>query len=998
MGKPVSFLVTTAVAALLVSQPATASAQAGQPTPGQPPADQPPPPPLPGRSPTTDGQNENIIVTGSRLRSTTIISPAPVQVIDQEAIQREGFINVQDALQLNPAFGNPGNARTTSNGSRTGVGESRVGLRNAGPSGTLVLVDGRRTVSADLGFIPSGFVDRVEVLTGGASSIYGSDALAGVVNFIFKRNFDGLQGSVQGGVTERGDNAEYQADFTVGRNFADGKGNALFFLGWSEQEGLLNAERPAFAAGLSSLGNTQRTGQPNDSNLIAAQNLFVGVPIYSQATNAGLFNVGGRNLTIGENGVPRPQVEADRFNGAPFAALAVPLERINAASRINYQVTPSINLFVQGTYSRTESNSASTSLVTASNGGRGVFGNSGVYNIESFVTSAAGVATRVRNPFVPGAIFDAARDTNGDGLRDIGFQRRQNEWGDFVTGYRRQAYQYTVGAEGGLGDFRYEMWYSYGNVQQNGTTSGLINTARVAQALEVIPGANGAPICASALARANGCAPLNIFGGPGSPSEAAVNWTRATSTRDAENSLQDISANIDGPLFQILPAGPVQIALGVQYRRERSAEIYDTLTNTNGNGWQDQPNVIGAVSAKEAYGEIEFPLLADQPFFYNLTVRGAARASKYSQLTKTFIGYNGSAEWAPIRDIRFRGTYARAIRAPGISDLFRPGLTSVDTVADPCLGVTLTSDNAVSANCRRDPLVVANITANGGVFTLNPQDRGPSVTTFTRQNPDLEEQYATTYTIGAVINPVSIDALRTLVLTADYYRLRITNGFGGQNGTSAANLCYVQGFDEWCQFTRRAAPQGPFSLGSIETYEGRLANSTGDRIVEGIDFTAAYSTELENLGIDGRLSFSATWSHLIASSTTSIRGAIPRDLKGELGTPSDPASGTISYDNDRFGFSITGQYLSEYVVEQPQRQQYLLANGQEAPRELFTIPHYFYTNAQMRYKIADGFQLFFGVRNLTDTDPRVIYSGISGNGYVYDPFGRRYYGGVRVAL
>ncbi len=1002
-------LAATALIALVASSPASAWAQAAVPTPGQPPAEQPQLRPaelgenaqseLPA-SPITDERellNQNIIVTGSRLRNGNVVSPAPVQVIDQTSIKREGFANIQDAIQLNPAFGNPGNARTTSNGSREGTGKSIVGLRNAGDGATLLLVDGRRTVSNDLGFIPTGFVDRVEILTGGASAVYGSDALAGVVNFIFKRNFNGIQANVQAGITERGDAEEYQADLTIGRNFADGRGNALFYIGWSDQGELLNSARPVFGEGLTSLGLLQRTANQSDTNLVNAQNLFVGVPAFSAATPAGRFvtnGTGGNAFTV-VNGVTRPQVTDDFFNGAPFGAIAVPLERVGTAARINYQLTPSLNLYAQATYARTVSQSYNTALVMSNSGGAtGVF-NQAPYNIESFVTNAAGAATRVRNPYVSDTIFNSARDTNSDGLRDIAFQRRQNEWGDFVNRQERTAQQYTLGGEGTLGDFRYEAWYSYGVTRENGLTTGLINSDRVAAALDVIPGPNG-PQCASALARSQGCVPINLFGGAGTVSAEAVNFSKATSTRSVEQTLQDLSANISGPLFQILPAGPVQALVGAQYRRDRASTVYDPLMNAGRNGWQQQGNIAGSVSAKEAYVELEVPLLKETPFFYSLTLRGAARASWYSQINGAFIGYNGSAEWAPIRDIRFRATYARAIKAPTISQLFRPGNTALDQVNDPCLGITLTTNTPTAINCRTDPLVVANINSNGGVFALTTVDRGPSVTTVSSINPDLREQYADTYTAGVVINPVSISALRNLVLSADYYKLFIQGGIAAQSASNAANLCYVQGFSEFCTFARRAGA-GVFSVGSLETYRSVVTNTTGERLVEGIDFTGSYSTGLQDIGVNARLGLSFSWSHLLRSYTRSTAGAIRRDIDGELGTPKNPASGTISIDSDRFGLSVTGQYISEYVVEQPTRQLLRLANGEEPPRDLFTIPHYFYTNAQARVKMDDRFQLFFGVRNLTDTKPFYIYN-TGGNAFVYDPIGRRYYAGLRLAI
>ena len=271
MGKRERYLVTSAFAALIVSQPLPAIAQAA-------PAGQDAAPPQLPAEPPAAGQpaaEQDVIVTGSRLRSPTLTAPAPVQVIDSQQIQREGYISVIDAIQNNPTFGNPSNSRTTSNGSRQGLGGSTVGLRNGGDSLTLTLIEGRRSVSKELAFIPTGFVDRVEVLTGGASAVYGSDAIIGVVNFIYKRNFEGVQANVQAGISERGDNEEYSADLTIGSNFADDRGNAMLYIGWSDQAFLSSANREHSRRSFSSLGVQQRVGGGSDSNLEAVRNLFV---------------------------------------------------------------------------------------------------------------------------------------------------------------------------------------------------------------------------------------------------------------------------------------------------------------------------------------------------------------------------------------------------------------------------------------------------------------------------------------------------------------------------------------------------------------------------------------------------------------------------------------------------------------------------------------------------------------------------------------------------
>jgi iron complex outermembrane recepter protein len=1007
-----SYLATSAIVMAAMSQVSPAMAQSA---PTQPvPVDQSDRSPLANRPADKPVNPDDIVVTGSRLRNPTLTSPSPLQVIDQQAIKREAFINVQDAIQLNPTFGNPGNSRTTSNGSRTGTGISSIGLRNGGPNLTLVLIDGRRVVPAlpgssavDVGFIPTGFIDRVEILTGGASAVYGSDAIAGVVNFIYKKHYEGIQANFQSGISGQGDDPEYSADVTLGRNFADGKGNALFYVGWSKQGFVSSANRDYTAGGYTSLGTTLRKATRDDNNLNAAKNLFVPVGIFGNTTPAGLFTAGGKNYTVDPNGTGRLiNPTSDIYNGAPYGAIASPLERLTMASRINYQLTPGINLFAQGTYGKTKTTAYSNPLGLVSGGGLGVFGNGGVYDIESFVTSPGGVTTKVRNPFVPDAIYNAAVDSNKDGLKDISFSKRMADYGNFRSDTDRDQFQVTIGAEGDLGKkWRYEAYYSYGQTTANQVSTGLVNADRFAQALTVIPDINDVnnngnrteAICADPVARATGCVPANIFG-TGQLTPDAIAYTQANILRYAKQTLQDAAVNLNGPLFKLFPAGSIQVAIGAEYRRESSQESFDPLAQAGRNGFAQQTNTRGAVDVKEAYGEIQVPILAKTPFFESLMIRGAARASKYSQLTRTFFGYNGGFEWAPVKDIRFRGVYAHAIRAPGISELFRPAQVTIDTVTDPCLGVTATSSDRTSLACRRDPAVVANINANGGVFTLNNNDKGASVTTLTTPNPNLREQSASTITLGAVINPTSIHALRNLTITADYYKLSIKNGIGGVNISSAADLCYNQGQQSFCdEISRRSVAVGPYSVGSIEQYLGQLSNG-GTRLIEGIDVSLSYLTSLSNVGIDGNLSVSASYSHLLRSYTTPMLGGARRNLKGELGTPSDPATVSMSYDSDRFGVTLTGQYLSPYFFDQPFRANYLMADGTPVDKKYFRIPPYIYTNVQFRLKAGKQYEWFFGIKNLTDTRPPGLWSGLPGTGYVFDPIGRRFYAGLRLNL
>lgn len=1000
------YLATTALVTLAIGAASSAAAQT---------SDAAAAPPDTGTSTTAandQSAGQAIVVTGSRIRSPTITSPSPLQVINSQQIKHEGIINIQDAIQMNPTFGNPGNSRTSSNGSKTGTGMSTIGLRNAGPNLTLVLVDGRRSVpsapgssATDIGFIPTGFVDHIDILTGGASAVYGSDAIAGVVNFVYKKHYDGIQANLQTGISQRGDDAETSANVTLGRNFADGRGNAMFYVGWSKQARVSNANRDYTAGGYTSLGTQMRKATRSDDNVEAAKNLFVPVGIYSKTTPAGLFTAGGQNFTVDPDGSGRLATDDDVFNGAPYGALASPLDRFTFATRLNYQVGDHMNVFVQGTYGRTETTAYLNPLGLSSSGGFGVFRDTGYYNIESYVTAPGGSQIKVRNPLVPDAIYNAATDLNGDGLKDISFSKRMSDLGQFVSNTHRDQFQVTLGAEGDLGHkWNYDAYFSYGETTALQKTTGLANEYNFAQSLIAIPdlydvdkdGNTTEAICADPAARANGCVPSDIYGA-GKMSQGAIDYVKADLLRNANQSLLDSGINLSGPLFN-LPAGPLELAVGGEFRREASQESWDPLTQAGENGYTQQLDVGGSFTVAEAYTEAQVPLLKNLPLVHSLSVRGAVRISNYSSLSKTFLAYNGGFEYSPVPDIRFRGVYAHAVRAPNISELFRPAETAIDSVADPCLGVTMTSTGTASQICRQDPTVIANIKANGGTFTLNSEDQS-GVVTLTRPNPDLREQSASTITFGAVINPTSIHALRNLTITADYYKLMIGHGIGGTNITTAADLCYNQGIQSFCDvITRRTQPEGPYSVGSIGQYLSELRNDGGTRLIEGLDFSLSYLTSLHGLGIDGQLSVQASYSHLLRSYSTPARGGSKRNLKGELGTASDPATVSLSYDNDHFGFTLTERYQPPYFFDQPFRAEYLLADGTPVDKKYFRIPPYIYSDAQFRFNVGHKYQLYLGVKNLTDTRPPGLWGGLPGNNYVYDPFGRRFYAGIRLTL
>ncbi len=972
-----------------------------------------------------DTTDQAIVITGSRIRSPALTSPSPLQAITAADIAKTGRIDVQEVLQQNPSFGVPGQSRNTSNYGALSAGLSTVNLRNLGPNRTLVLIDGRRVVAGvpgsaqvDLTMIPSSFVERVDVLTGGASAVYGSDAVAGVVNFIYKKNYEGLQINGQTGISQEGDDDQYALNLTAGTNFADDRGNIIIYGGWQKQGDVLSKDRPRSANDQTSIGALQRSNNRTDANLTAAQNLFRGQYNPSSVVPASTFNAGTGNYIVDANGVVRPfNITTDGFNRTPYDAISTPLERRQFAGRANYQVTPTINVFAEGTYSNVTSRGVLEPSPLVPTGGLGLFrqGN-GRYNIEQRVVNPANAAQSqiVRNPLVPTGLYNVATDTNGDGFRDVAVSRRLTDFGTRVGEFDRTNLRAVVGADGKLGSWNWEASYAWGKTKASSTFGGLINQDRAVQALDVVAdvydvnrnGNTSEAICASAEARAQGCVPWNVYGA-GKASPESIAYLAAVSTRDAVQTLNVAAANISGSLFT-LPAGDVAIAVGAEYRKEASKEIFDPLSNTARNSYLQQTNTRGSFDVKEAYGEIIVPLIHDTPFIKQLTIRGAGRVSDYSTVG-TFYAYNAGVEWSPVQDIRIRGVYAHAVRAPNIGELFAAPSVTVGSVNDPCAGVTLTTTGTTSTVCRANAGVLANIQANvsaanpNGLFVLNQSDQ-QGVGGLNVANPNIQQETARTYTLGAVINPISIHALRNLTLTVDYYNIKLDDAIARTSRDFILQQCYLNNDPEFCSLiSRRAIASGPYSAGSIQQVDSALINS-GGLSTEGIDATFSYRQNLQDWGMgSGTASLSVSYTHLIRQGGVPLDGAAFDTTKGEINTPADRAQFVVGYDNDAFGISFNGQFIGASYLDDQYRARFLLADGSLPDKKLFRVDSKFYLDTQVRYNVSERYQWVFGVNNLLNTQPAPVITGLTGSvtgtetaAGTYDPIGRRFYTGVRL--
>ncbi|MCL6730054.1 TonB-dependent receptor domain-containing protein [Sphingomonas hankyongi] len=973
-----------------------------------------------GAQDTEKGSAETIVVTGSRIVSPNIVSLAPVQVVGEADIDKSGAVNVQEVLLENPAFGTPAVSTTNSAFSTSGAGAATIDLRDFGSNRTLVLINNRRVVGGfggspivDLNVIPTQFIERIDVLTGGASSLYGSDAVAGVVNFIYKRNFQGLLAEGQYGITEKGDYPRYQMNVTAGANFAEDRGNLMFHLGYSDDKGLLSRQRKNTR--VDDIDYFQFSGNPDDYGTPYE-------PFFSSFTPQGRFFTSAGSFTFDQNGVLRNCFSSNGSScgGAPngfnrqfFRTLSTPVKRWLVAERGHFDITDNISFITEATYSKV---AAKTEIEPVPLDVANIFVNTARAPVQSLVQGPNGPVI-VDNPLVPAAILAASTDTDGDGLKDIGFSRRLLEFGTRNYTADRDFFRFVTGFEGKLFNDRWnrDVTYNFGRTEEQQVANGDVNIQNFQHGFAAVRetaatgdlngnGALGDIVCADAEARAEGCVPINIFGA-GAISQAAVNYIKAESNHSFKVTQQVFNANLSGAIID-LPAGPLGVAIGGEYRKEKSEENWDALTNAGLLTGNALPDTSGQFNVKEAYGEINVPILANMSFAHQLNLRAAGRISDYSTIGSVTT-WNVGADWAPIEDIRFRGTYAKAVRAPNIGELFTgPSQTFPTGLQDPCAdidpgtagqqGVTLTSTGTVSEQCRATPGVIANINANGGVFTLTQADK-QGVSGFTSGNPNLGPEKSKSLTLGVVINPKSFEPLRNLVLSVDYFKIKLTDAISFFSRQTILNQCYQDANAAFCQFiTRFPTATGSASPGALQFINVGGVNASKQN-VEGIDTVLSYRTGLDSLLTGLTANARIAWTHYLKGALTELPGEDPNRQVGEIGTARDKANGTIAFNTRQWGVSFTGTYIGKSYEDD------VFLSGFGLDDKAVKIDPEFYLDTQLSFTPVRNYEFFFGVDNLLDNKAPNILSGSPFNNTgadtaasVYDIFGRRYYAGARL--
>lgn len=893
-----------------------------------------------------------ITVTGSRIAREDFVSNSPVSTIDAESFELTNTVNAEDLLNDLPQTV-PGLDRTSNN---PGNGTATVNLRGLGANRTLVLVDGIRMIATDNGGvvdinnIPTALIERVEVVTGGASAVYGSDAIAGVVNFILDDDFEGLEIGFGGEMTEQGDAEQVQADITFGANFDSGRGNVVMNYSWTDREDLFQGDREFAQNALIDSG-----GQliPGGSSGVPGTRVFFPFDFGGGVVATGTFNPDGTIRPFDTSGA-----DNDFYNYAPPNYLQLPQERHQVTALGRYEINEHVEVY-----------------------GRALFSHNKVPQQLAPTPAFGSFDINVDNPFLAPsaqAIF-AQADTDSDGIATVFLGRRMLEVGPRISDDNLEAYQFQVGARGDLaGTWNYDFYIADGRSLRSTTLRGDVSAERFQQGLLATTDGSGNIVC---IDPSGGCAPVNIFGEGNISAEAAdFVRTRIASVLESNQFIAELNFAGDTSGFLELPGGPIGLAFGGGYREEDSRfDPSQNLADGSLLGFNGAPPVQGAYDVYDIYGEFYAPILQGAEFADVLAIEGAYRYSDYSTVGGV-TAWKLAGEWAPHEDIRFRTSFNTATRAPNISELFSPQSNGFPGASDPCSTGFGSYDGTQDAICQATGVPAANVGTN---LQPNSQIEG-----LFGGNPNLSEETAETFTVGVVVQPSAIPGFS---FSVDYFDIEIEDvisTFGG-GVNSILNLCYnvVQDPNSaYCQAVNRTAS------GRIDTVEATLQNIAVSN-ASGVDLFAEYSRDLDLFGLGGDmgLTFLGTWyeenSFLPGPGLGLIKCA------GKFGNtcgepnPEWQHLATLSYRTDRWTARAEWEYIGSTTDDN---------DGTTFAREEFDAESYF--NVSGSFNVNETVTLNAGIDNLFDKEPPLAGNNSEqANTYpaTYDVFGRTYWLTVR---
>ncbi|MDB5580290.1 MAG: hypothetical protein JWR80_5466 [Bradyrhizobium sp.] len=879
-------------------------------------------------APAADTQAQaasDIVVTGSRLgHASTFTSPTPVTSVSATELKAAGPATIAQGLEQLPSVV-PGGGQTAGGGSFNG-GQNYLNLRGLGTARTLILVDGRRFVPSgpnnlvDTNLIPEGLVSRVDVVTGGASAAYGSDAVAGIVNFILDKRFTGLKVDLSSGISQQGDNAEYKGTLTFGTSLLDNKLHLVASGEYFNSDGVTGDDRA-----------NRRTAANQIRNPAGTPTFAHATDIRTPYTTGGLVVIGGggtaannarfEGLQFNSGGGVSPydygtlatdigvasgtQNGGDGFRVSTGQEVVRPLRRAAVFAHADFELSNSVSLFAEGSYANTLSVSQTSP------------------NVRTLTISRS-------NPFLLAAAPQLVADMTTYGVTSLTVNRLIVERGPTQSHNGNRTMRLLGGVEGKLGGWSWNASYQYGQNRQHQFYTNNLLLPNITRAVNAVS-SGGQTVCADTLsadpavrAAAAGCVPFNPFG-YGAPSAASLDYVVGTNlVFDTVTQQHVVDANVTGDVFK-LPAGAVSIAVGGEYRSISSRTVADPLSNAAAFRVSNTPDFYGHYDIKEIYGEIGIPILKDSAIARSLDVNVAARHTEYS----TSGGVNtwkGGVSWQVVDGVRFRVTRSRDIRAPNLMELYATGAQT-------------------------------NLTIDDTLFTGKTYTAVPTVVV---GNPNLKPEVAETLVTGIVLQPAFLSGFSVAV---DYYNIRVQGAIGTINGGDAVKQCNLSNqTSALCALvTRDPVTQAPIKVLSSPV------NLAAQR-TSGIDLESSYRVPLGA----GRLTLRLLGTYVFRNLTTSPLILNPVDDAGN-GTPQSNlgfaqpkfrATGVVNYDTKLLSVYLQGRYIGPLTWDKTK------VLGKDT--DFNHVAPQFYLDGQLAIKLpflSKGGEFYINVQNLLNHQP-----------------------------
>jgi outer membrane receptor protein involved in Fe transport len=918
-------------------------------------------------------EDTTIVVTGSLIRNPNLESSSPITVVGAEEVRLRQTNTAEQILRELPGVV-PNLGSNVNNGA--GAGGARVDLRGLGPNRNIVLLDGQRITPSnfsgivDLNNIPLALVERVDVLVGGASTTYGADAVSGVVNFVTRRDFAGLDATFSQQLSERGDGNVFRADVAIGANFDDGRGNAVLAVGYQEADPIYFGDR------------STGTFTINSANGIASGDSFTSVPTGFSFEEDYQLNAAGTALV--------PFYNAFNFN--PYNVYTIPFKRYNIFGSARYEVSDKIEVYTRGLFSK----NTIQSIIAPS----GVFG-------------TGGLTVPARNPYLNATIRNQLCTFNGIALGPTcddnsaiplgSVYRRTVELGPRISTFQTTIFDYTLGFRYNISDrVQLDVYGSYGESENTETRTGYVANSRVQQALN----ATSTTACTNT---ANACVPLNLFGPQGAitPEQGAFIGGISSSTTNIAT-LAQAHAVLSGDFGATLPwaSEPIGFAVGGEYREYTAERRPDNLAQVPGELGGAGGAVLplrGGFNTYEAFAELIAPVVSDKPFFNSLTLEGGLRYAKYTVDTTNSPSFSATTykvgvNWEPVDSVKFRGNYQRAVRAPNIGELFAPVVTGLTNLrVDPCAGAAPLTNANLRAVCiaQGAPATSIGVIQNPSAGQANATGGG---------NPNIRPEKATTYTFGVILQPS--DVIEGLVVTLDYYNIEVSDAITAATPGDIIQACFgtltsASATSSACTDIRRNRTNGRLSGTStaanpILGLPQPLTNN-GRIKTDGVDLTMAYKTDL---GF-AQLALNFTGNYTLNSRFAASPSSVERECAGLFSVNCGFSSGSLVPEftwNQRTTLSFEGVDISllwrhiSAMQYEGQASDFVARGFTAANRNLFNgvitgrgalvgrrinlnrIPAYDYFDLTARIDLSEKAELTFGVQNLFDKQPPIVGS------------------------